>query len=421
MSAIFRQQAMEHASSPEGLTAPLKVTGRAEWLALAGAAIAVLAAVTWGFAGSVPTTIAGSGILLRKAGGTLAVTAAESGVVAALSVEAGAEVKKGQTVAQLRLIASEARLAAALHKLETLRKQRDELAAYWNKYLPEQQAQIGAERSLTQEALRNAEEIAAAARFEFDAISTLNRDGLVAKPRLDQTRQAYFGALSRCDDLKIKLQGLEARLLALGNQRDQALDGVNLAIVTAEGEAATARETLHAAAMLIAPQSGIVTEIAVNIGDNVAADTRLVTISYGEPALSAVIYVPATTVEWLRPGMQARVIPGTVRPEEYGTALGTVASVSAFPASEPSMRRLINNDALVRSIMQAGPLLAVRIDLDRDPSTPSGLKWSSGRGPNAAVNEGSLAAAAITVREQPPASLIIPALRRLLGISAQAG
>ncbi len=73
---------MTNASSPEGFAAPLKVVGKPEWLALAGIATIIFAGVAWGFLGTVPTTVTGKGILLRKAGGTVAVTAEASAEVA---------------------------------------------------------------------------------------------------------------------------------------------------------------------------------------------------------------------------------------------------------------------------------------------------------------------------------------------------
>ncbi|MEJ2229208.1 MAG: hypothetical protein P8Y67_13480 [Alphaproteobacteria bacterium] len=56
-----------------------------------------------------------------------------------------------------------------------------------------------------------------------------------------------------------------------------------------------------------------------------------------------------------------------------------------------------------------------------DPHHRAPLIWSSGRGPNTHIHEGTLASAGVVIRERSPASLIIPALRRFLGISAQAG
>jgi HlyD family secretion protein len=53
------------------------------------------------------------------------------------------------------------------------------------------------------------------------------------------------------------------------------------------------------------------------------------------------------------------------------------------------------------------------VDLERDPSTPSGYKWSSSRGPDLRINGGTLTQADVQVRDLPLLSLIIPPLRQI--------
>ena len=60
--------------------------------------------------------------------------------------------------------------------------------------------------------------------------------------------------------------------------------------------------------------------------------------------------------------------------------------------------------------------IAFGVALERDPSTPSGFAWTSGRGPDQAIETGTLASAKVSIREDAPAVLIVPAVRRLLGI-----
>ncbi|MEJ2229209.1 MAG: NHLP bacteriocin system secretion protein [Alphaproteobacteria bacterium] len=334
MSALFRQQAEASANSPEGLEMPLKVVGRSEWIGLIGAGIIILAAVLWGFLGTVETTVSGRGILLRQAGGTLAVTAPEKATVTAFLVQPGAEVKKGQMLARLHLLNGQSRVTSAEQKLNALRKRRKELASYWDKYLKAQQASLKLEHSATAEALDNAEAALKTAHAELQAAKKLKREALTTDTLFDKLQQNYYSAINRRDDLRIKLQGLNARRLTLANQRDQALNTVDLSIISAKEALTSARDMLDTGSIIVAPESGRVTALAANIGDNLNADEQLLTISYGDPALSAVIYVPASSVEWLNAGARVHVTPGTVHPEEYGTVVGTVASVASYPVTK---------------------------------------------------------------------------------------
>jgi HlyD family secretion protein len=65
--------------------------------------------------------------------------------------------------------------------------------------------------------------------------------------------------------------------------------------------------------------------------------------------------------------------------------------------------------------MEQGPLIQVDVDLIRDPSTPTGYRWSSSHGPNLKISSGTLAAGDIVVKSDRPISLVIPTLRESLG------
>ncbi len=140
--------------------------------------------------------------------------------------------------------------------------------------------------------------------------------------------------------------------MALTSQRDQALNQIDLAIIEAESDVTSARDTLDEARTVVAIETGRVTEVEVNPGDNITADTHILTISYGDPALSAVIYIPATSGELIKPGMIARVMPSTVRTDEYGTVIGEVVSVSPYPASQASIQRQLNDTDLARDFLR---------------------------------------------------------------------
>jgi biotin carboxyl carrier protein len=87
-------------SSPDQLDQVMRVTSPRSWLALAGFAAVVLAAVLWGFLGTVPRTVSGQGILTRP-GGVSRVVATSPGLVAEIGVRSGDAVQQGQVIAWL--------------------------------------------------------------------------------------------------------------------------------------------------------------------------------------------------------------------------------------------------------------------------------------------------------------------------------
>jgi HlyD family secretion protein len=132
--------------------------------------------------------------------------------------------------------------------------------------------------------------------------------------------------------------------------------------------------------------------------------------------LVAVLFVPASAGKRVRAGMPVRVSPSTVKREEYGSMLGTVTAAAAFPATQRGMTKLLGNDALVTKLMEAGPLIQVDVALQQDPSTPTGYRWSSSRGPTLEISSGTLATGDVIVKEDRPISLVIPTLREKLGV-----
>ena len=61
-------------------------------------------------------------------------------------------------------------------------------------------------------------------------------------------------------------------------------------------------------------------------------------------------------------------------------------------------------------------LQAAKVALERDPSTFSLYRWTSGKGPPILLSSGTLTRAEVTTREQRPIDLVIPLTKRLTGI-----
>jgi HlyD family secretion protein len=132
--------------------------------------------------------------------------------------------------------------------------------------------------------------------------------------------------------------------------------------------------------------------------------------------LEVLIYVPAADGKKVRAGMAVRVAPATVKPEEFGHLLGTVRSVSSFPATTKGMMRVLQNEGLVTSLSATGTPFEVYATLTLDPGTVSGYRWTSGSGPAVALFSGTPVVALVTERTQRPIALILPFVRSLFGL-----
>jgi NHLM bacteriocin system secretion protein len=160
-------------------------------------------------------------------------------------------------------------------------------------------------------------------------------------------------------------------------------------------------------ATVVSEYSGIVSEVAVNEGDIVAAGSPVIcTIrrDQGRDDVSALMYVPIDAGKKVEPGMVARLTPSGADATQDGSLMGIVRGVSQYPASSAGIMKNIGNADVTRWIMQrlGGAAVEVRVDLVRDPKSESGYLWSSIAGNHSRVSAGSSCTGVIVVKRTPP-------------------
>jgi HlyD family secretion protein len=165
--------------------------------------------------------------------------------------------------------------------------------------------------------------------------------------------------------------------------------------------------------VVISPADGVVIGLQTAIGSLVKGGSPVVSIASLGEGMDVIAFVPAQEGKRIKPGMQALISPSTFKREEFGSIKGEVETVSQFPTSKKAMMAVLQNEHLVEFLAKKGPPITVRIRLLEDPGSFSRFAWSYSKGPQHHVTPGSLADARITVREQRPVSLIIPALRKI--------
>jgi HlyD family secretion protein len=97
---LFRRVSVERLSSPEQLDQLLRVTDPKSWLGLLAIVILLITTVIWGFNGSIVTTAAGEGVVVRS-GGVLNVVSHGDRTVLNLNVHVGDRVNANQVVATI--------------------------------------------------------------------------------------------------------------------------------------------------------------------------------------------------------------------------------------------------------------------------------------------------------------------------------
>lgn len=412
---IFRKVALERLSSPEQLDQLLQVTSPKGWLALGALGVILFASLGWGIWGTIPTQSTGEGILLRQGGVSDVVTNA-AGQMDEVLVKAGDVIEKGRPVARIRQDAivrqirdNQAKLAALRAELAESVQSAEEQKRLRARDTAQQRANL--ERSI--ETLKKDQALLAE---RVEAERKLLDDGLITKQTFITTQQTLN---QKRDDLAsqgLQLDGLDLKRLQDDQQLDDQITTRRSAIRDLELESRELNAKLTENVVVTSPYAGRVLEILAARGDVVSPGSPILSVEVISEDLVAVLFVPAASGKQVQKGMQVRVSPSTVKREEYGSILGRVTWVAEFPSTARGMTRLLGNEALVTRLMTEGPPIQVDVALDRDPSTPTGFRWSSSRGPAVKISSGTLAEGDVILREDRPIRLLIPTLREKLGI-----
>lgn len=171
---------------------------------------------------------------------------------------------------------------------------------------------------------------------------------------------------------------------------------------------------------VLSPYAGQVSHVVAMTGVTVQAGETLLQISRSQTRLQALLFLPIDEGKKVRAGMAVRVSPSNVNVQRDGYILGTVVSVARFASSAAEMKQILGSDELVKifqqgsSNFQSAPI-RVDVDLGTDPTTPSGLRWTSASGPPFALESGTVCTAEITASTARPIDLVLPYLQEKFG------
>ncbi|MGG5891025.1 NHLP bacteriocin system secretion protein [Falsiroseomonas sp. HC035] len=422
--ALFRREAVAEAAAPDRYDEALRVMRPWTWGVGGGLLGLALVGLVWASLVDVPVKVSGRGILLPP-GGVVDIVADTDGRIESLAARPGSRVEAGMPVA--RVDQSEVRLQLALAEgqaTDAARHRRELLDFHRREEAAADAFRIARDAALTQN-LRLLEERLGMMMQREDVLQGLSRQNLVNRDR------ALFA--------RVEVFQVREQIAAARNEReqlvlDQALKRTQRERETMEAErradetgrqAQALRDRLLRLGAVLAPYSGIVVEAKVNEGQVVQRGTPLLTIerdpASGPGGPVAILYVTAQDGKRLAEGLRVEVSPSSTRREEHGFVHGRIIRVAHVPASSAGLLRTLQNDQLVRSFTtDLGTPFEVEVALDRDAAARSGLRWSTGGGPDFAIESGTLAEAEFTVRSVRLIGLAFPALRGWLTSTAEA-
>jgi NHLM bacteriocin system secretion protein len=411
---VYRKTALERLSTPEQLDQLIDVTTPRSWLTLAALLLLILALGVWGVVGRVTTRVQAQGMLIG--GGVSDVVPLSAGAVSRLAVRVGDQLEAGDVVAELAQPELERQLGDTRSRIAELQVEYRQLESFGSQDLRLQAGFLDQQRQSLERQIRAGEE-----RLEYLERQAVSEEGLLAvglitSRQLQATRQSILGGREENERGRAELTQLTSRELTVQFDRQQQLEIVEQRIREAERLLAQLDDQLVNRSRVTAAVSGRVLEVMVDVGGLVTPGLPIAKLGRADGAsesLQAILYVSIGDGKKISEGMEVRVSPATVKPEEHGFIIARVVRVADFPSTSQGMMHVLKNDRLVAQLAAGGAPFEVVAALDTDPSRPSGFRWTSRAGPDLPVRGGTPASAWIQVDAQRPVALLIPALRRL--------
>jgi HlyD family secretion protein len=428
---LFTTEAIERLSSPERLDQMMQVVSPRSWLPLTAIGCLVAAAGVWSAIGRIPLTVSGQGVLLLPRR-VVQFQAANSGQLVKLNIKPGDVVKRGQEIGKVDKLDLKQQLGQEKAKLAELQGQKQDTNKLQKQQIALELKTLEQQQKDLQESL-NRESVAPLLHQQTLAALEQKRQSLEESLPREQIapilRQQTLAALAE------KRQNLEASLrreqvapvlrlqtlATIAKKRDSLLQRkqhINSLVETLQQRFET-RRVLYEQERAISQDLWLQARQEFVDSQMQLADieTQLKELDVQKTNL---VYLADRDGKQIKPGMTVQVTPSVVKRERYGGIVGKVTQVSPFPVTNQDMSAIIGNenlaDSIAKSIAGGGAPVQVFVELQEDPNTVSGYKWSSSNGPPLKISPGTTALVRVQIGQLAPISYVIPIFRSLTGV-----
>jgi len=367
----------------------------------------------------VPTEVVGKGVLLLPDNAGL-LDARAAGQVRRLPVRVGERVQRGQVLVELYLPVLEKELEQQRANLRELERQNRALDERDRLRLATEQTSVDTAMAKLQADRERYGTLRDTYASKLKRLEWLTRREVVAplSSEVVSTEQGLTTAGVNLDQVRIEqkkvltaYQQVKLTIETEALQRRYAIDDLRRRIRVTEARLAYEGQ-LHA------DRDGQLLDLQVIAGQSVAVGQRLGTIGRlptGLP-LRAVSYFAPADARRLRVGMPVEVVPQWNQRGRFGGIVGKVGQVNTLPATEEDISTTIGNPQLAKALVESGPVMRTLIELERDPRSHDGFRWTLSNGSDVfPVREGLTVESHAYVEWRTPLSYVLPGLRSITG------
>ena len=379
--------------------------------------VVVAAALFWAVFGTVPTRVSGDGVILSDLQGNYAGASIATGPVLDVLVRPGDRVKAGQPLVIIEQKLLDVRIENAQSELKQLQHNLAVLKEAHGKQMEHTDETTKRQVTAIDEQVSKYTVLRDRLQDLVEGYKNLRKKGMISENQL-LAKQEQF------DQMELSLADAAAKKVLVQlvdeTKRDdmaemQRVKQVEIDLKSAEIDRLKAERAVGTS--IAAPIGGVVREMRVGRGEVAAAGAVVATIGEeGDGHFQVVALLKGDARKRVTGGMEAQVVPDTVKREEYGSMKGSVLRVSAQDVSDEDLDRILHNRQLTKSLFDGQQALLAHITLVATTDDRSGFEWWSGKGPPYKITSGTVATVDIIVERVRPITLVIPALRKLLSI-----
>lgn len=337
----------------------------------------------WALFWPVPTEVEGMGVLVFPNNAGI-LNARSGGQVRDVFVKTGERVQRGQVLMQLYLPVLERQLdqqRGNLRQLERHNARLDERDAL--RLLTEKRALETSLAKFSDDRQRYSA-LQATYSSKLRNLNWLARREVVA-PLSTEVVSAEQGLTStsvNLDDVKINekavvtnYQQVKLTIETQALQRRYQIDDLKREIQVTEAKIAYDGKVQ-------ADRDGTMLDLQVIPGQTVGTGQRLGTIgrpeqpSANDRPLRAVAYFAPADARRLPLGLPVEVVPLWNQRGRFGGIVGKVKQVLTLPATADDISTTVGNPQLAQELTKNGPVMRSEIELERDPSSVDGFRWT---------------------------------------------
>jgi len=276
---IFRKVSLERLSSPERLDVLTEVTTSFGWLALTALGLLVFMALAWGWAGSIPVTVKGEGMLVNR-GGVTNVVALGVGQATEIFVKQDDMVQAGQIIAHIAQPVAATDVKNVQMELAGLRLQHEKLERFAKNDLELQLVSLKAQEETIAHAVSGLEKKGDFYRSQLAKQNKLKEKGLLIPAKVEATRQELSGITEQIEASQVKRAELRTQENLARNKAQEMVTQSANRISTFERniEAMQSKVTIESTVVSTIP--GKVVEIKIAKGAVVSAGTPVLRMRY---------------------------------------------------------------------------------------------------------------------------------------------